>query len=48
MCGTALYLAPEVIKGSYDQRCDIWSIGIMLFTLLSGELPFIGKSAENY
>ena len=45
--GTAYYMAPEVIQGSYTSKCDIWSIGIILYVLLSGEAPFSGENSEE-
>jgi serine/threonine protein kinase len=43
--GAPEYLAPEVVKGAeIDKRSDIYSLGILLFELLSGTTPFTGKS----
>ena len=41
--GTAMYVAPEVIAKSYDSKCDIWSLGVMTFILVSGYPPFTGE-----
>ena len=41
VAGTPCYIAPEILSNkSYDKRCDLWSLGVILFLLLSGELPF--------
>ena len=40
--GTPYTVAPEVIRGRYDERCDIWAIGVIAFLLLSGDPPFGG------
>lgn len=42
--GTPFYIAPEILKGEYDEKCDIWSIGAITYILLCGELPFNGDS----
>merc|ERR1712176_1567249 len=40
-CGTPSYVAPEILEGlSYDERVDMWSIGVIVYTLLGGYLPF--------
>jgi calcium-dependent protein kinase len=40
--GTPYTVAPEVIRGNYDEKCDIWAIGVIAFLLLSGDPPFGG------
>ena len=42
--GTAYFIAPEILKGEYDEKCDIWSIGVILYYILSGKFPFTGKT----
>ena len=44
--GTELYTAPEVFRGSYNEQCDVWSVGCVLYVMLSGELPFTGANSE--
>lgn len=45
--GTIYYIAPEVFKNNYDNKCDIWSCGIILYTLLCGHPPFRGNKEEE-
>jgi len=44
-CGTPYFVAPEILlRNGYDTRSDMWSIGVIIYSLLSGGLPFTGKT----
>jgi calcium-dependent protein kinase len=45
--GTPLYIAPEIIKGNYNSKCDIWSLGITLYYSMLGRPPYIADSIEE-
>lgn len=40
-------MAPEVINRKYNEKADLWSIGVMIYILLSGNPPFVGKNIEE-
>jgi serine/threonine protein kinase len=48
VAGTLAYMAPEVISEKYDPKhCDIWSLGVLLYLILSGYLPFQGENRNH-
>jgi calcium-dependent protein kinase len=45
--GTAYYMSPESIQGNYDNKCDIWSCGVILYIMLCGYPPFDGETEHD-
>merc|ERR1719326_1588814 len=46
-CGTLAYVAPEVLKKDYTSKCDLWSMGVVIFILLVGYMPFAGSESHQ-
>ena len=48
IAGTPVYMAPELINGeASSNKIDIWSMGIILYILLAGKMPFDGQSKKQ-
>ena len=45
--GTLYYMAPEVILGDYNEKCDVWSCGVILYIMLSGNPPFYDNDKDK-
>jgi len=45
--GSNFFISPQVLNGSYNEKCDIWSIGVLFYLLISGTPPFVGNTHEE-
>lgn len=51
-CGTPGYIAPEILNvkdlsSSYDTKCDIFSLGILFYNMMTGKLPYLAKNQNE-
>uniref|UniRef100_A0A7S2CEC8 Calmodulin n=1 Tax=Octactis speculum TaxID=3111310 RepID=A0A7S2CEC8_9STRA len=45
--GSTMYMAPEMFTGDYDQQCDMWSVGVIAYMMVTAAPPFLKLSPDN-
>lgn len=47
-CGTPLTMAPEILqRKQYNEKCDVWSVGVIIYQMIYGKSPFIPPKGGN-
>ena len=41
------YIAPEVLNHKYDEKCDVWSVGVICYIIIAGYPPFNGSNEKE-
>jgi len=47
-CGTPYYVAPQILAGRYDEKCDIWCCGVIMYVVHAGYPPFFGETDAGF
>lgn len=47
IAGTPYFISPEILAGKYGAECDVWSLGVVLYMMVSGIRPFEGRNRKE-
>lgn len=47
IAGSPYYISPEVLEKKYSKKCDVWSLGVIFYQMLTGKLPFLAGNEDD-